>query len=312
MLVLAVVAGAGLIVWGAERFATNLAAAAVGIGVSAFALAVLLAGAEPEELATTVTASLRDAPGIAFGDVIGANVAICLVAVGAGALVAPLPFNGTVRLYAWAGFPIALIAAAFVWDGRVDRPQGAVLVVLYVVYIGAIWIRERRPPALGETAEVEGASATAGGRRLNRELFEVLVGLAAMVIGAVLLVEAVRRTSGIEATQTNLGLTLVGFATAFELVVLAWAAARHGASEAAVAGVVGSTTYNLTMTLGAAALVRPLRLQDAAQLRPAIVAMLVAIVIMSALGSWRGSITRREGLFLIALYPAFVILTLVT
>jgi len=74
--------GAGSIVWGAERFAQNLAAAAVAVGVSAFALAVLLAGAEPEELATTVTASVRDAPGIAFGDVIGANIAICLVAIG--------------------------------------------------------------------------------------------------------------------------------------------------------------------------------------------------------------------------------------
>ena len=36
-----------LIVWGAERFAEHLAAAASRLGVSAFALALLLAGAEP-------------------------------------------------------------------------------------------------------------------------------------------------------------------------------------------------------------------------------------------------------------------------
>jgi hypothetical protein len=35
-----------------------------------FALALSLAGAEPEALATAVTASLRDAPAITFGDVI--------------------------------------------------------------------------------------------------------------------------------------------------------------------------------------------------------------------------------------------------
>lgn len=78
-------AGVGLIVWGAETFAEHLAAASVRLGASAFGLAVLLAGAEPEELATVVTASLRGAPGIAVGDVIGANVAICLVALGLGA-----------------------------------------------------------------------------------------------------------------------------------------------------------------------------------------------------------------------------------
>lgn len=309
---LAVLVGAALIVWGAERFAENLAAASVAVGVSAFALAVLLAGAEPEELATTVTATLRHAPGIAFGDVIGANVAICLVAIGVGAIVAPLPFDGMVRLYAWACFPIAIVAATFIWDGHINRLDGGLLVALYVVYIAVIWIRERRPPALGETAELEDVSSQDATGRVSRELVGLLLGLVAMVGGAVLLVEGVRQISGVESTQTTLGLTLVGFATAFELVVLAWSAARRGASDAAVAGVVGSLTYNLTMTIGVAALVRPLRLQDAAQLRPALVAMLVAILVMTALGTWRGRFARGEGIFLVALYPLFILLAVLT
>lgn len=304
----AVVAGVVLIVWGAERFATNLAAASVAVGVSAFALAVLLAGAEPEELATTVTAAVRGSPGIAFGDVIGANVAICLVALGVGAIVAPLPFHGMVRLYAWAGVPIAFVSAALIWDGRVGRGEGVLLTVLYLSYIAVIWIRERRPPVLGETAELEQSRSDSEHKgRVSRELVDVLLGFAAMIGGAVLLVEAVRGISGVESTQTTLGLTLVGFATAFELVVLAWSAARHGASEAAVAGVVGSLTYNLTMSLGVAAAVQPLRLQAASQLRPAIIAMLVAIVVMTLLGTWRGSFGRREGVFLVSLYPVFVL-----
>jgi cation:H+ antiporter len=49
---LAFVIGVALIVWGAEAFAEHLGAASVRLGVSAFALALLLAGAEPEELAT--------------------------------------------------------------------------------------------------------------------------------------------------------------------------------------------------------------------------------------------------------------------
>jgi hypothetical protein len=63
----------------------------------------LLAGAEPEELATAVTAALRGPPGIALGDVIGANVAICLVALGMGAVIAPLPFRAGVMRYALLG-----------------------------------------------------------------------------------------------------------------------------------------------------------------------------------------------------------------
>ena len=111
---LVVIVGVGLIVWGAETFAEHLAAASVRLGVSAFALALLLAGAEPEELATSVTASLRDVPAIAFGDVIGASVAICLVAVGVCAAVAPLPFGGRVRRYAVSGLPLPMFIAGVI------------------------------------------------------------------------------------------------------------------------------------------------------------------------------------------------------
>ena len=118
---LVVVVGVAAIVWGAEAFAEHLAAASVRLGVSAFAMALLLAGAEPEELATAVTASLRGAPAIAFGDLIGANVTICLVAIGVGAVVTALPFGRRVRRYALAGLPLGALAAGFAWDGRVGR-----------------------------------------------------------------------------------------------------------------------------------------------------------------------------------------------
>ncbi len=150
--------GVAAIVWGAETFAEHLAVAATRLGVSAFALAVLLAGAEPEELATAVAASLRDAPAIAFGDVIGANVAICLVALGVGAVIAPLPFDRQVRRYAIAGLPAGVLAATLAWDGRVGRVEAALLVGAYITFVAAIWILERRPPALGETAELHDAA----------------------------------------------------------------------------------------------------------------------------------------------------------
>src|SRR5438477_8128832 len=181
-----VLVGVAAIVWGAEAFAEHLSVASVRLGVSAFALALLLAGAEPEELATTVTASLRHSPGIAFGDVIGANIAICLVALGVGAILAPLPFGPSVVRYGLLGLPLAAVAAGVAWRGEVTRPEGAVLVGLYVVYVAVIWVAERRPPALGETAELADAAAEAPAARgrLGKELALVVAGVAAMALGA--------------------------------------------------------------------------------------------------------------------------------
>ncbi len=312
---LAFVAGVVLIVWGAEAFAEHLGRASVRLGVSSFALALLLAGAEPEELATAVAASLRGSPGIALGDVVGANVAICLVALGVGAWITPLPFRAGVMRYALLGLPLGAVGAWFAWDGEVGRVEGTILVALYALYVAVIWRAERRPPTLGEVgelAEAQDAAAAGHTSRFGRDLAFVLGGVAAMAAGAMLLVEAVQRISGVEATQTRLGLTLVGFATGFELVVLAWSAARRGISEAVVAGVVGSFAYNATMTLGAGALARPLVLTDAGILHLPLLLMLGSLALVVLLALRQGRLGRAEGAVLLACYPVFIAWVLAT
>ncbi|HEU5085236.1 MAG TPA: hypothetical protein VFU14_17975 [Acidimicrobiales bacterium] len=298
--------GVALIVWGAEQFAEHLAAASARLGVTTFALALLLAGAEPEELATAIGAGLRDVPAVAFGDVVGANAAICLVAIAVGALVAPLPFSPSTRRYAALALPAGVVAVLFAWDGAVGRLEGAVLVVAYVAYVAVIWIRERRPPVLGETAELEEARSEASTGRVGRELLLVVVGTAGIVVGAALLVEAVRRFTDVEADQTRLSLTIVGFATAFELVVLAWSSARRGITDAVVAAVVGSYAYNATMTLGAAAVLTPLEVKDASLLHLPMLGMLLALVAVLALSHRAGRLTRGDAAVLLVGYAAFV------
>ena len=307
LVVLALATGA--IVWGAERFAEHLAAASQRLGVTAFALAILLAGAEPEELATVVTASARGVGGVAFGDVIGANAAIVTVALGVGAWIATVPFGRSVRRYATGGLLAGVVAAALMWDGRVGRGEGALLVSLYVAFVAWIWWRERRPPALGEAGELDEERDEGG--RLGADLGWVLAGLAALTLGSITLVEAVRRLTGVEESQTRLGLTVVGFATAFELVVLARSASRHGVTEAVVAGVVGSYAYNMTTSLGVGALVTPIRIADAGLLHLPLLAMLALLGVVLALAARRGGLDRRAAIVLLAGYPCFVAVSLV-
>jgi cation:H+ antiporter len=283
--------------------------ASVRLGVSAFAMALLLAGAEPEELATVIAATLKGAPRIALGDVIGANIAICLVALGVGAIVAPLPFGGAVMRYAALGLPIEAMAAWIAWEGTVTRVRGALLIGLYLLYVAVIWIVEHRPPMLAETEEIEGAREKAAKegtrrRRVGRELALVLVGVAAMAFGGWLLVEAVIQITGVEKMQTRLALTLVGF----ELVVLAWSTARRGASEAAVVGVVGSFAYNMTMTLGAGAVVRPLAIGNAALLHGPLLIMLAALALPILLALPSGALRWPAGVVLLLGYVGHVVL----
>lgn len=309
--IVAFLGGIGLVVWGAEAFAEHLGSAAVTLGVSSFALALLLAGAEPEELATVVTAAVKGAPGIALGDVIGANVTGCLVALGLGAVLAPLPCRGAIIAYGALALPLGAFAAWTAWGGAVGRPEGAVLIGLYLAYVGLIWRLERQPPRLGEVSEIAEARERArrgAAPRAARDLMLVVAGVAAMIIGASLLVDAVRHFAEGEASQLRLGLSAVGFATGFELVVLAWSTGRRGAGEAAVAAVMGSFAYNVTMTLGAGALARPLAVLDAPALRLPWLSMLGALALALGLALPKRELRRKAGILLLAAYPGFLAL----
>lgn len=301
---IAMAAGTAAIVWGAERFAEHLADASKRLGVTAFALAILLAGAEPEELATVVTASVRDVGGVAFGDVIGANAAIVTIALGVGAWIVTIPFGRSIQRYAAGGLISGILAAVMMWDGALGRIEGAVLVAAYVVFVAAIWLSERRPPSLGEAGELDEAADPDG--RVGADLAWVLAGLAALTVGSMMLVEGVRQITDIESTQTRLGLTVVGFATAFELVVLAFSASRHGVTEAVIAGVIGSYAYNMTMSLGVGALVAPISITNAGLLHTPLIVMLALLVVAIALGVRRGSLGRRDAVVLFCGYPVFV------
>jgi Ca2+/Na+ antiporter len=66
----------------------------------------------------------------------------------------------------------------------------------------------------------------------------------------------------------------------------------------------------LAMTLGVAALVNPLRVEDADLLHIPMLAILVALGGVLALAARHRCLDRREGVVLLAAYPAFVLIVL--
>ena len=300
--VVLLVVAAGLLVAGAELFVENAAAAASRLGVTLLATAVLLAGAEPEELLTAVLASAQDRPGLAVGDAVGANVTMLTGALGLAAVVRPLPIGPRTRLYA-GGSAGAGVLAVLALLGGVTRLEGVLLLLAYVALVAAVWRRERTPPVIGELAEAQDADPS---RRPAVALALVAVGLVVMTAGGALAVEgATRLVTAVDRSDTAIGLTVLGLATTAELFALVLAAARHGVEEVAVAAVVGSAAYNATATLGAAAVVAPLP-------QTALVAASVAAVLPLAVLalSRSGSLGRAAGGSLLAAYLVFVVATL--
>ena len=255
---LLLVASAVLLTAGSELFAEHASAAGRRFGVTALAIGLVLAGAEPEEMVTAIFASARHLPGIAAGDAIGANVTMLTVVLGLAALARPLKISGRVRTYALAASAAGVAAALCLLGGSVGRALGAALVVAYLVAVAVVWWIERRPPAFGEAAEIQEHDEGSPAGRDSRAAALVVVGVAAMAGGGWLAVSGAERIVGsLGLAQSVVGLTFVALATTAELFALVWAAYRRGVEELALAGVLGSAVYNATATLGVAALVVP-------------------------------------------------------
>jgi cation:H+ antiporter len=295
---------AALLIAGAELFTENAAGAAGRLGITVFAAAFLLAGAEPEEMITAVVASGRHRPGLAAGDAIGANLTMLTLVLGLAALARPLPFGGRVRPYAaWSALAGGL-AALTVAGGKVERWQGAALLTAYLAGVALLWWREREPPAIGELAE---ASEDSPPRSAMVALGLAFAGIGLMVAGGWLAVGGAERVvRALALSDSAVGLTLLALATTAELFALAWAAMRRGIAEIAVAGVIGSVAYNATATLGAAALVRPLTVGGL--LWPAVTAAALPLVLLAA--ALRGRLNRWAGALLVAAYAGWVTVVL--
>ncbi len=261
---------------------------------------MLLAGAEPEELVTAVLASAQDRPGLAAGDALGANLTMLTAALGLAALARPLPVGRRTRQYASASATAGLLAVLALLDGRVARPEGALLLLAYAVGVAAVWRLERTPPAIGELADLDDDDPPRA-----RALVLVVAGLVLMTAGGAAAVEgATRLVAQLGRTDEAVGLVVLGLATTAELFALVLAAARAGVEEVAVAAVLGSAAYNATTTLGAAAAVAPLDVEGL--LLPACAAAVLPLAV-AVLGR-SGQLGRTAGAGLVAAYAVFVAL----
>ena len=114
--------GCVLLLWGAEEFMEHLGAVAALTGIPVLALGLLLAGAEPEELATALIASSQGHPVLAATDAIGANVTMLTLGLGLAFLVRPVAITRVLRRYALLAVVAGVLALAALADGRALEP----------------------------------------------------------------------------------------------------------------------------------------------------------------------------------------------
>lgn len=133
---------AGLI-YGGDRFVAGASglASAMGVSDAVIGLTIVAAGTSLPELATSITAAVKNRIGMAVGNVIGSCVFNVFMVLGCAGTIRPLPFGdiGNVDLLSLVGASVLFWLFGSCFGHRTfTRSEGVLMTLCYVAYV--VWL----------------------------------------------------------------------------------------------------------------------------------------------------------------------------
>lgn len=300
----ALVAGAELLVRGASRLAL-----AMGISPLVIGLTIVAYGTSTPELAVALRATTAGQPDIVMGNAVGSTQFNVLFILGLSALLRPLKVGAHL---VWLEVPVligaALLLLGLSLDGVISRWEGLVLLGGYVAYAVFVIRKSRQESAVVKLEYEQEFGAPSRGRQIGVSVGLTVAGLVLCVFGARWCVDGavqLARTFGL--SELVIGLTVVAAGTSLPEVVTSLVATVHGRRDIAIGNVIGASIYNALAIVGLSGLVATDGLAVARSVvtfdLPVMIAVGVACLPIFFTGH---SISRWEGAVFLGYYVAYV------
>lgn len=280
--------GVGLAAW------ARWPAAVIGVTVAAF-------GTSSPELMVAVHSALDGVPQISLGDVLGSNVVnVSLV------LAVVLAFSGMKAEDGgvWRDWFVALLVPGLVYallmDGWFSRQDAIIMMACFFVWLFVV-IRHARAHAAASAAPVEKVS-------VSKMLGFSLAGLV-VLIGAAQFV--VHGGKGVAAalgwSPFVVGAVVVAVATSTPEFATTLIARMRGHHDVGLGNILGSNIFNVLFIASVAALIHPYAVR-LPEIMPSL--LFGAVTTLFIIPGLDGSIPRWRGIVLLALYAAYLALSL--
>ncbi len=314
---IAIIAGFGMLIWGADQFVSGAAGLARTLKVSALIIGLVIVGlgtSAPEMLVAGV-AAWEGNTGLAIGNSIGSNITNIALVLGVTAMIAPplVVHSKLLRRELPVLFIIMLLVFVLFFDLHLSFVDGIILLLALVAFIG--WMvrlgrlsqKEDHDPIIDEMAEEMPQELPIG-----KALIKLFIGLVVLLIGARLVVwGAVSIAQAFGISDLVIGLTVVAIGTSLPELATTITSAKKGEHDLAIGNIIGSNMFNLLGVLGIPAVIHPDVFEINVLTRDfAIMTVLtIALFLMArARNGEPGKITRVAGVGLTLSYVVYLIL----
>ena len=303
------VAGGTLLVRGA-----SLIASAMGVSPMVVGLTIVGFGTSAPELMINVMGTLRGETGIAFGNVVGSNIANLSLVLGAAAVCRAISIQGQlvlreVPLLLLATTAITVMALDSVLDGSppvISRSDAIILLLMFGIflYITVLdYVHSRQQDSLLD--DITDSPLLAAGPKSRYAWLQAATGFALLFAGGeVTISNSVAFADRIGIAPTIVGLFVVAVGTSMPELVTSVIAALRGESDLALGNVVGSNIFNSLLVLPASALITPVGIPAGGVIDLLISCLLAAALIpLFLLGKAR--LSRFTGIILLLGYASY-------
>lgn len=295
--------GGDLLVRGAVALSRRLRISPVLV-----AFTVVAFGTSLPELVVGVRAAMTGLPELAFGNVVGSNIANVLLVAGVTALVHPLPTpDAAGRRDAWMMVAATVLTATLAWTVPLHRVAGIVLLAGLGL---ATAVSARR--ALRTRAESDVSTPLDWVLGVPRSLpmigLFLISGLVGLPLGARLVIDAaVSIADNLGVSNAVVGLTVVAVSTSLPELATTVMAALQRRTELVLGTVVGSNLFNVLGIMGATAVVSGVPVPVAPRAAHLDVPLMLATALLVLALAHRTAPTgRRVGIALTLAYAIYL------
>ena len=298
-----------LLFWAANMLVTSITNVARYLKWLEFVVAffVMAIAASIPNLFVGVFSALQGIPELSFGDVVGNSVVDLTLVVAIAVLFGSNLFSES-RLVQTSSFftiIIAILPLLLILDGRLGRGDGVTLIFVFLLY--STWLFSRRKEFVATLNQEKKLYSVERFQTFFLNLLKIIFGIALLLVSA----SGIVRAAMFFAQEFNLsiiiiGILFLGLGNALPEIYFTLASARKGKNLMILGQLMGSVIVLSTLVLGTVALIHPIEIDDFSPFQIARFFLIISALFFLIFTRTDRRITKKEALFLLGLYLAFV------
>lgn len=305
-----------LLYLGGELLVRGSISLALKIGISnlVVGITVLSFATSAPELFVSLDAALSGSSNIAFGNIIGSNIANISLVLGITAIICNIPIDKkTSSLVFPIAFIISIILSVILFStGSFSRILGIISVISLFVFlfmIVRISKKEHKDMQNINTHETSGQTKLS----VLLSILFLVVGVILLKYGADWLVDgAVYIAKSLNISDTIIAVTIVAIGTSSPEIVTSVIAAFKNQTDLAIGNLIGSNIFNILAVLGITSIITELSVEDF-RIILFDIPWMVGITLLLGFFIYNSKdavIKRKEGVLMLLLYIVYIITSL--